>query len=201
MKRKIRKKRQVRLQQLREKKEPDQYGIEWYTKSMIKLFDSHPYWTTASLSYYAFIYVDYHFGWEIGRPIKLLFLYDRMCNYIKYGLFMVKHPETEDNTFKSCFKELGARQIHDNVFIDDMILFEPKSIAHYYDTGYYEIIIRSGLQERFLFIQHPEKKKYEPYVWLFSLFDEIAKSVTEDVYDEDGWIMTGENSVLFDFPD
>ena len=94
------------------------------------MFDNHPYWITASLPYYAFIYVDMHYGWEFGHPVKLIFLYDRMSQDIKYGLFWAKFSDASDDySYKTYFKELGSRHLDNMVFIDDMIHFEAKNIS------------------------------------------------------------------------
>ena len=51
MKRKIRKKRQIRLQKFRKQKERNKYDNKWWAKVLIGMFDNHPYWITASLSF------------------------------------------------------------------------------------------------------------------------------------------------------
>ena len=189
MKRKIRKKRQIRLQKFRKQKERNKYDNKWWAKVLIGMFDNHPYWITASLSYYAFIYVDMHYGWEFGHPVKLIFLYDRMSQDIKCGLFWAKFSEASDDySYKTYFKELGSRHLDNMVFIDDMIHFEAKNIQSHWDVGYYEIIIKSGPQGCYLSIQSPEMDKYEPYKWLLDLFDDVVNSIPEDFYDNiDNW--------------
>jgi hypothetical protein len=147
MKRKIRKIRQIRLQKFRKQKERNKYDNKWWAKVLIEMFDNHPYWITASLPYYSFIYVDMHYGWEFGHPVKLIFLYDRMSHDIKYGLFWAKFSDVSDDySYKTYFKELGSRHLDNMVLIDDMIHFEAKNIQSHWDVGYYEIIIKSGSQ-------------------------------------------------------
>jgi hypothetical protein len=189
MKRKIRKKRKIRLQKFRKQKERNKYDNKWWAKVLIEMFDNHPYWITASLPYYAFIYVDMHYGWEFGHPVKLIFLYDRMSQDIKYGLFWAKFSDvSNDYSYKTYFKELGSRHLDNMVLIDDMIHFEAQNIQSHWDVGYYEIIIKSASQGCYLFIQSPEKDKYEPYKWLLDLFEDVAKSIPEDIYDNiDTW--------------
>ena len=178
MKRKIRKERQIRLQKFKKQKERNKYDNKWRSKVLIEMIDSHPYWITASLSSYAFIYVDMHFGWELRHPIKLIFLYDMMSQDIKYGLFWEKYPEaSDDNSHKTYFKELGSKHLDSLVFIDDMIHFESKNIQSHRDVGYYEILIKSGTQGCYLIIQSPEKDKYKPYKWLLDLFDDVVNSI------------------------
>jgi hypothetical protein len=189
MKRKIRKIRQIRLQKFRKQKERNKYDNKWWAKVLIEMFDNHPYWITASLPYYAFIYVDMHYGWEFGHPVKLIFLYDRMSQDIKYGLFWAKFSDASDDySYKTYFKELGSRHLDNMVFIDDMIHFEAKNIQSHWDVGYYEIIIKSGPQGCYLSIQSLEMDKYEPYKWLLDLFDDVVNSIPEDFYDNiDNW--------------
>lgn len=189
MKRKIRKKRKIRLQKFRKQKERNKYDNKWWAKVLIEMFDNHPYWITASLPYYAFIYVDMHYGWEFGHPVKLIFLYDRMSQDIKYGLFWAKFSDASDDySYKTYFKELGSRHLDNMVFIDDMIHFEAKNIQSHWDVGYYEIIIKSGPQGCYLSIQSTEMDKYEPYKWLLDLFDDVVNSIPEDFYDNiDNW--------------
>ena len=85
------------------------------------------------------------------------------------------------------------------VLIDDMIHFEAKNIQSHWDVGYYEIIIKSGSQGCYLFIQSPEKDKYEPYKWLLDLFDDVVDSIPEDFYDNiDNWEEVRNNAKLYD---
>lgn len=200
MKRKIRKIRQIRLQKFRKQKERNKYDNKWWAKVLIEMFDNHPYWITASLSYYAFIYVDMHYGWEFGHPVKLIFLYDRMSHDTKYGLFWAKFSDASDDySYKTYFKELGSRHLDNMVLIDDMIHFEAKNKQSHWDVGYYEIIIKSGSQGCYLFIQSPEKDKYEPYKWLLDLFDDVFDSIPEDFYDNiDNWEEVRNNAKLYD---
>lgn len=192
MKRKIRKKRQVRLQNFKEQKERNKYDNEWYAKGLIKLFNSHPYWIAASLSYYAFIYIDFHFGWEMYRPIKLMILYDRMSQDIKYGIFMVEFSEDPDDfSYKTSFKEIGSRHMEEIIFIDDMLTFDPQNITCHFDVSSYEIIIKSGSQQRFVYIQSPEKDKYGPFKWLFDLTAEIREMTPRECNTDEGWVIVG----------
>ena len=149
-------------------------------KRFDKTFNSHPYWIAASLSYYAFIYIDFHFGWEMYRPIKLMILYDRMSQDIKYGIFMVEFSEDPDDfSYKTSFKEIGSRHMEEIIFIDDMLTFDPQNITCHFDVSSYEIIIKSGSQQRFVYIQSPEKDKYGPFKWLFDLTAEIKGDDSE----------------------
>lgn len=192
MKRKIRKKRQERLQHFKEQKERNKYDNEWYAKGLIKLFNRHPYWIAASLSYYAFIYIDFHFGWEMYRPIKLMILYDRMSQDIKYGLFVVDFSNNlDDFSYKTSFKEFGSRHVEEMIFIDDMIKCNPKNITWHWDVSSYEIIIKSGSQQRFVYIQSLEKDKYGPFRWLFDLSAEIREMTTRECYTDKGWVIVG----------
>ena len=184
MKRKIRKERQIRFQKFRKQKERNIYDNKWRAKVLSEMFENHPYWISASHSSDAFIYVDMHFGWELRHPIKLIFLYDRMSQDIKYGLFGVKYSEaSDDNSYKTYFKELGSRYLDNMVFIDDMIHFEAKNIQSHWDVGYYEIIIKSGSQGCYLIIQSPEKDKYKPYKWLLDLYDDVVNGIPEGFND------------------
>ena len=153
MKRKIRKKRQIRLQKFKKQKERDKYDSKWWAKVLIEMFDSHPYWISASLPYYAFIYVDMHYGWEFKHPVNLFFLYDRMSQDIKYGLFWLKHPEAlDDYNYKTYFKELGSKgfevknqvqvpvyykgelicpDLRLDLIVDNRIILELKSVVEY----------------------------------------------------------------------
>ena len=183
MKRKIRKRRQLRLKKFKEDRIRNQSDNEWYARELTKLFNSHPYWITASLSYYAFIYVDYHYGWEMYHPIKLMFLFDRMSQELRYGQFILEYPDDiKDYRYKSSFKELGSVKLKDVVYIDDMIRFKPRDIKRYFDVSDLEIIIKSGSQQRFVYIQTPEKEKYEPYKWLFGLIDDIINTIPREYY-------------------
>lgn len=194
MKRTIRKKRQLRQQYFKEQKERNKYDNEWYAKGLIKLFNSHPYWIAASLSYYAFIYIDFHFGWEMYRPIKFVILYDRMSQDIKYGIFMVEFSKDPDDfSYKSSFMEIGSKHMEEVIFIDDMLTFNPPIVTWHWDVSNYEIIIKSGSRQRFIYVQAPEMDKYEPYKWLFDLVAEVKEKTPRECHTDEGWTVIGEN--------
>ena len=97
-----------------------------------------------------------------------------MSQNIKYGMYTFETSDGGNNqSNQSVFKEFWGYHIENTVFIDDMLSFKPKWYSHHYDASYYEIVIKSGNQERYICIQSPEKDKYEPYKWLFNLIKDI----------------------------
>ena len=65
MKRKIRKKRQIRLQNMKQQRERERLAKESYddeVEMMEDLFREHPYFNYSDLSNFIFIYVDFHYG-------------------------------------------------------------------------------------------------------------------------------------------
>ena len=74
---------------------------------------------------------------------------------------------------------------------DDMIKCNPKNITWHWDVSSYEIIIKSGSQQRFVYIQSPEKDKYGPFRWLFDLSAEIREMTTRECYTDKGWVIVG----------
>ena len=174
MKRKIRKDRQVRLQMFKEKKRHEELTDDWYAKDLFEILSSHTYWLSASQSLFAFIYVDYHWGTELFAPQRYYFLFNRISQNIKYGMYTFETSDGGNNqSNQPVFKEFGGYHIENTVFIDDMLSFKPKLNSHYYDASYYEIVVKSGNRKRYICIQSPEKDKYEPYKWLFNLIKAI----------------------------
>ena len=191
MKRKIRKKRQLRLQQL--KRENKGYYDE--EKEEIKFLEKHfcrnQYAVKAELPYYAFIYVDYHFGWELYRPKKIVFLYDRMSHKIEYSrcIYNCDLENIRNIKFDVSYSWLGEKVMSETIFIDDMINFESQNNSYICDCSYYQIYIKSGQFKRNLYILGPKLMKYEPFFWLLELFNEVSKEIPLEMSDMHGnWV-------------
>lgn len=173
MKRKIRKKRQIRLQLFIKQKEHSFDDV--LNRLLEEDLKSHPYYYFSELSFYVLIYVGFHYGWESRKPKKIIFLYDRMTKKIEYSrcIYNFNENDVRSTSYNVSFHKLGSEVIVENVYIDDMFSCNPMNPDVIYDCGYYEIFIKTGSEKRFLFIKAPNASKYEPYRWLFNLVNKI----------------------------
>lgn len=191
MKRKIRKKRQLRLQQLK-KRITYQWDEEKEALKFIEhYFCKNSYAVKAELPNYAYIFVDFHFGRELYRPYKIVFLYDRTSQKIEYSrcIYDCNYEDIKNLKIDVSYKEMGEKLLSDTVHVDDMIYYKPQDVSHIYDCSIYHIYIKSGQLKRVIYIQEPDKLKYEPYRWLFDLFDEVSKEIPLEMKDKnDNWV-------------
>jgi len=191
MKRRIRKKRQISLQQLKKK------NSTWWDeeKEELKFIEKHfcrnSYAEKAEQPFYAYIFVDFHYGWELYRPKKIIFLYDRMSKTIEYSrcIYNCNYEDIMNLKFEVSYTEMGKRELSNPVLIDNMIHYKPQIHSYICDCSCYQIFIMSGHLKRVINIQGPNKLKYEPFIWLFKLFDEVSKDIPYEMMDENGnWV-------------
>ena len=191
MKRKIRKKRLLRLQQL--KKKNADFGDEEKEelRFLEEYFCRNSYAEKAELPYYAYIYVDFHYGWELYRPKKIVFLYDRMSHKIEYSrcIYNCNYEDIRNLKFDISYTKMGEKILSYEVSIDDMICYTPRIDSYICDCSSYQVYIKSGQLKRVINIQGPDALKYEPFIWLFELFDEVSKGIPLEMKDKnDNWV-------------
>ena len=191
MKRKIRKKRQLRLQQLKRK------NVEYWDEEKEELrfleeyFCRNHYAEKAELPYYAYIFVDFHYGWELYRPKKIVFLYDRVSHKIEYSrcIYNCNYEDIRNLKIDVSYKKMGEKVLSNDVFIDDMIYYKPRINSYICDCSSYRVYIKSGQLKRVINIQGPDTLKYEPFIWLFELFNEVSKEIPLEMKDKnDNWV-------------
>jgi len=128
MKRKIRKKRQLRLQQLKRNNADHWDEEKEELRFLEKYFCRNSYAEKAKLPYYAYIYVDFHYGWELYRPKKIVFLYDRMSHKIEYSrcIYNCNYEDIRNLKFDISYTKMGEKILSYEVSIDDMICYTPR---------------------------------------------------------------------------
>lgn len=122
---------------------------------------TNPY---APLSYYPnilFVYLMFHYGWELYPPCCMLFLYNQIERSLKYASY--------DNR---AFEEIGEIKMQNTLSIKSLFNCNPKNPPHVYDASYYELYIKSDYHERELAIQSQNRKLYVPFEPLLKIIDE-----------------------------
>lgn len=167
MKRRIRKKRQIRLQNFKRQKEQNKlhdYALEeWAIEEEIldERLRQHPFYKYSDTSSFIFLYVDMHFGMEICKPVKVVFLYDRFAHRIDY-----------DKIGKTDYQF-----VNEEISFEKMMNCEPMNCSNVYDSSYYKIFIKCGPNKRYLHILCDDIPLYTPFSWLFRLFHSIIEDV------------------------
>ena len=161
----------------------------WYAKALEKdFFRRHPYYMLSDLPYYFFAYVDGHFGWEIYRPVKIVFLYDMNSHTIEYSRLIYDRNDDDILHPSVSFAKMGSKII-DPISVNEMFTFKPKDLEEVWDSGEYQIFIKSGNRKRFEYIISDNISKYIPFAWLFNLLKKVAKDIPYEMMDENGnWV-------------
>lgn len=179
MKRKIRKKRQIRLQNWKEQRMRDRTSCEievMEIESFENLFNDLLYYKASESPYFLFVYVSFHYGWEIYRPIHMVFLYDILSHNIEYGNVWAKVKYDDcDDPIVSCFEKLGKNYLDSEISVDDMLSCYPNDIICVYDCSYYEIYFKCGNRKRLLGIDTDNQSKYNAFEWLIQFFNQVKK--------------------------
>lgn len=178
MKRKIRKKRQIRLQNWKEQRmhartshETEVMEIEF----MESLFNDLLYYKASESPYFLFVYVGFHYGREIYRPIHMVFLFDILSHNVEFGNVWAKIKD--DESIVSCFEKLGSIYLDSEISVDDMLSCYPDDLICVYDCSYYEIYFKCGNRKRLLGIDTENQSKYTPFEWLIYLFDQEKMNI------------------------
>lgn len=165
MKRKIRKKRQIRLQNFKRQKEQNKlhdYAFEEraFMEGMLdERLSQHPFYKYSDTSSFIFLYVDMHSGMEICKPVKVVFLYDQLSHRIDYSMI----------------GKAGCQYVKEEISCEKMMNCEPKNLAYVYDSSFYDIYIKRGNMKRLLHVLSDNVPLYTPFSWLFRLFHSIIE--------------------------
>ena len=192
MRRKIRKKRQIRLQNFkeqRERKRSEKNAYDDEVEMLEDLLHEHSYFSYSDFPNFIFIYVDFHYGWELYRPKKIVFLYDQLSHRIDYCRFIfdVTWEESRPNLHVSSEK-IGYMILDDTISFDDMLNYNPPNLTPIYDTSRYEIYIKSGSRKRLFGVKSEYVPLYTPYAWLFKLFDKLSKDIPKEFHKDGKWV-------------
>lgn len=173
MKRRIRKRRQIRVLNLKSKKaakrlNPYEFEEELWDETLQK----HPFYNCSENSNFAFFYVDY--SAPITKPKRIVFLLDQLSHRIDYDCITI----IKDNDFEIKSDKRGHFNLIENISFDKMIKCYPKNLIRCYDSSSYRIFMKRKQRKRYLGVDATYHKSfYYPFKWLFDLFDEIAKSI------------------------
>lgn len=173
MKRRIRKRRQIRLFNLISKKaamrlNPYEYEEELWDETLQK----HSFYNYSENSNFVFFYVDYRA--PITKPKRIVFLLDQLSHRIDYDCITIN--SNDDLEIKS--DKRGHLYLIENISFDKMINCYPRYLIRSYDASFYCIFMKRKQRKRYLGVDAIyHKSSYYPFKWLFDLFDEIAKSI------------------------
>lgn len=162
MKRKIMKKRQIRLQRLREQHKLYDAALE--ERAMLEgmldeRLSQHPFYKFSDASSFIFMYVEMHAGMEICNPVKVVFLYDQLSQRIDYDMM----------------GKAGFQYMKEEISFEKMMNCEPQNLRYVYDSSYYVIYIKRGNTKRYLHVLNDNVPLYTPFAWLFWLFHRIRE--------------------------
>ena len=143
-------------------------------ESFESLFNDLLYYKASESPSFLFVYVGFHYGWELFRPIHMVFLYDTLSRNIEYGNVWAKIKD--DDSIISCFEKLGKIYLDSEISVDDMLSCYPNDLICVYDCSYYEIYFKSGNRKRLLGIDTENQSKYKPFEWLIQLFNQVKKN-------------------------
>lgn len=160
----------------------------WYAKALEKdFFRRHPYYIKSDLPYYFFVYVDSHSGWELYRPVKIVFLYDMISHKIDYSRLIYERKYDDICHPIISFEYMGSKFI-EKPPIDRMFTFKPKDLEDVWDSGETQIFIKNGAKKRFEWIIGDNESKFKPFAWLFDLFDEVSKVIPYEMFHDNKWV-------------
>lgn len=177
MRRKVRKNRQIRIQDLKRQRNREHSAIkEWEEKMIENLLHKHPYYSFSDLSCYIFIYVELHYGWEMFEPKRMVFLYDKLSHKINYSRLLVDvHNENYHRPiFHISCENIGYTYSYTDISFEKMLNCNPQKLIQVYDSAYYRIYIKNREQRRYLGIAVDNVSLYGPYAWLIRLFNDIS---------------------------
>lgn len=200
MKRKIRRKRQLRIQQDKEQRRRDKYEATSILVEEIRC-SRNEYADLADSPEYLYVYVHKFFGWSLYSPITVVFLFDIERETVKYAVeryvFSDKSSsvQKEDNEDKKNDNKLDSEQFLLNVVssfrasldvigeahfsvkneMEEMFSWEEPEVSYIFDGGGWVVFLKNGKRKRRIGIQ--ETRYYPPFLWLLRFFDDVVELI------------------------
>ena len=201
MKRKIRRKRQLRIQQDKEQKRREK------EKKASILFEEkrcsrNEYGDMADSPDYLYIYVHRYFGMSFFDPVTIVFLFDIGRETVKYAVeryvvsgelsFILENPDVEIEPerlkralsgFRVTLDAIGEAHFSIRDEMEEMFCWEEPDRPHIWDGGGWVVFLKNGKRKRRICIQ--EAMYYPPFLWLLRFFDDVVELI-EKRKDEQG---------------
>ncbi len=194
MKRKIRRKRQHRIQRNKELLQKEKL-LEASLLFEERMCCSNEYAAIADSSEYLYIHVHQYFGCSIYPPVTIVFLYDINRETVKYAL------ERMDNTHKisllpedkkddlnpehyllSQFSEtrvsvdvIRKANFYVKDKMEEMFSWEEPDFPHIYDKGGKIVFLKNGKRKRRICIQ--DANYYSPFGEFLKFFDDVVELI------------------------
>ena len=165
MKRRIRKKRQIRLQGFKRQKEQNKlHDAALEDRAIVEgmmdeRLSQHPFYKYSDASSFIFLYVEMHAAMEICKPVKVVFLYDQLSHRIDYDIMGMA----------------GYQYMKEEVSFEKMMNCDPQKLRYVYDSSYYVIYLKCDNTKRYLQVLSDNVPLYTPFAWQFSLFHRIIE--------------------------
>ena len=194
VKRKIRRKYQLRIQQDKKKKRREK------EKMVSILFEErmcsrNEYAAVADSPEYLYIYVRRYWGMSVYEPITIVFLFDIERETVKYAVErddnsyeLPSVSEDNDDIFDSqqflislasemrvSLEVIGESHFCIKEEMEKMVSWEEPDLPHIFDRGGWVVFLKNGKRKRRICIQ--ETKYYRPFLWLFRFFEDIVELI------------------------
>ena len=192
MKRKIRKKRQLRIQRDKEqahRQKEDQVTLAFEMQRRCQ----NEFAVEADSPEYLYIHASYNYGCSLFPPVTIVFLFDIAHETVKYAEERMvgykenvsQKPDERELTPEEFLLEIASEMVvslreigkgHFNVkdVMEEMFSWvEPDDIPYVYDSGGFSVFIKNGKRKRLLGIQ--DERYYPPFMWLLRFFRDVAK--------------------------
>ena len=181
MKRKIRTKRMLHLEQLsqnRKRKKEYEENLTFQTRlneKLEKALSMHPYMELANSPDNIFVYINFHSGWETKSPVSMVLLYESTIHKISYSSchLQMKFNENNDFSYNLSYQLLGTRSVETDVNVENMINCNPVNVPRSYDSSFYQIFFKSKQHKRLIIIKTSNLNLYEPFKWIINFFQDI----------------------------
>ena len=201
MKRKIRRKRQLRIQSAKEQK--------WREKEMATtiLFEErmhtlNEYAAMADSPEYLYVHVHRYYGCSLYAPTTIAFLFDIERETVKYAVERVDDtrepssiPEDDEelepeefllsmvSEMRVYLDVIGEAHFSVREEMEEMFSWEEPDLPHIWDGGGWVVFLKNGKRKRRICIQ--EAMYYPPFLWLLRFFDDVVELI-EKRKDEQG---------------
>lgn len=193
MKRKIRRKRQLRIQQDKEQKRREK------GKMASVLFEEkrcswNEYGDMADSPGYLYIYVHRYFGMSFFDPITIVFLFDIESETVKYAVerhvisdelsFILENPEVKIEPerlksalsgFRITYDVIGEAHFSVRDEMEEMFSWKEPVLPHIWDGGGWLVFLKNGKRKRRICIQEP--RYYPPFLWLLRFFEDVVELI------------------------
>lgn len=206
MKRKIRRKRQLRIQRDKEQRRREKSEATSILLEEIRC-SRNEYADLADSPEYLYVYVHKFYGWSLYRPITIVFLFDLERESVKYAVERYvfsdesSSVQEEDNEKKETKEEneekldpeqfllsvvssirasldvIGEAHFSVREEMEEMFNWEEPDVPYIFDGGGWVVFLKNGKRKRRIGIQEP--RYYPPFLWLLRFFEDVVELIVK----------------------